>query len=374
LAQKNKKINLLISIAGLHHGGAERVIAILCNNLDTEKFSVTVCWRMGPGAIGEELISQGHDLIGLPELNPTFTPYRRFLVLKKLLKDKQIDIVHTHDTGSLADAAQCRLLGSKIHLVHTYHYGNYPNRKISNLVLEMIFSRMANNLVAVGYEQAKHICKALHLSSSRLNTIYNGVEMPTIETQEDLAAPYRKKPGDPVIIGSISTLTEQKGITYLLDTADILQRRDVNCVFLVAGGGPLQQELEDKCRQLNLTDMVHFLGWVPNAANSLLPSLDIFCQPSLWEANSIVLLEAMAAGLPIVTTEVGESKHIIDEGQCGQLVKPRDTMGMADALTELVSQPQLRKQMGYNAQNKFSNNYTINKMIEAYERTYVSLL
>ncbi|MCK4825537.1 glycosyltransferase, partial [bacterium] len=337
MGKNSKKINLMFAIGGLHHGGAERVVATLCNNLDTDRYSITVCWRMGVGAIGEELKAKGIELIGLPELDPSVTPRRRFLVLRKLLKDKCIDIVHTHDTGALVDAAQCRLLGSRSKLVHTYHYGNYPNRQRSHLILEVLFSRMANRLIAVGFEQAKGIQKALYLSSSRLSTIYNGVEMFSSKLREDLVAPYRNKPGNPVVIGSISTLKdEQKGITYLLDTAEILQSRNVNCVFLVAGDGPLRQELEKKCRELNLTDMVYFLGWVPDAGNNLLPSLDIFFQPSLWEANSIVLLEAMASGLAIVTTEVGESRHVIEEGENGWIVQPRDTTAMADVLADLV--------------------------------------
>ena len=363
----------MLSIAGLHHGGAERVIATLCNNLDPERYQIIVCCREARGAIGEELREQGFELIGLAELNPDVTPRRRFLVLKKLLKERRIDIVHTHDTGALVDAAQCCLLASKARLVHTFHYGNYPNRKPGHLMLEILFSRIANQLIAVGYEQAKLICKTLYLSSFRVKTIYNGVEMPVIEPQEDLTAPHRNKKGDPVIIGSISTLTEQKGITYLLDVAEILQRRKVNCIFLVAGDGPLRQGLEEKCRQLKLTNMVHFLGWVPNAVNRLLPALDIFYQPSLWEANSIVLLEAMATGLPIVTTDVGESRHVVDEGHCGRIVEAQDSIGMADALAELVSQPQLREKMGDYAQSKFLSNYTIDRMIEGYERMYESL-
>ena len=374
MGKNGKKINLLISIASLYHGGAERVVANLCNNLNPDKFSVIVCWRTACGAIGEELMAQGHEVIGLPEIGPAFSPYSRFFVLKQLMQDRHIDIVHTHDTGALADAAQCRLLGSGTRLVHTYHFGNYPNIKKSHLVLEMIFSRIADDLVAVGYEQAKLIQKSLYLSSLSLKTIYNGVGISTASTQEDLVGPYRNTLDNSIIIGSISTLTEQKGITYLLDIAAILKQRNVKCVFLIAGDGPLRQELEEKCRKLNLIGMVHFLGWVANAGNSLLPAVDVFCQPSLWEANSIVLLEAIAAGLPVVTTDVGESRRVVDAGQCGWVVNPYDTTGMADALTELASQPLLRKRMGDYAKNKFMDNYTIDKMIEGYEQVYEALI
>lgn len=365
----------MLSIAGMHHGGAERVVATLCNNLDKDKYSVIVSWRTSRGQIGEDLVAQGFEVIGLPELKPDVTPYRRFLVLKQQLKDRRIDIIHTHDTGALTDAAQCRLMGSKVKLVHTFHFGNYPNLKRSNLAMEMIFSRVANSLVPVGFEQAKLICKTLHLSLAKLETIYNGVESPVSDVQDDFLAPYRKKIDEnAVIIGSISTLTEQKGITYLLDVAEMLKSRGVNCVFFIAGDGPLRQELENKCKELNITDMVYFLGWVPNAVSNLLPSLDIFCQSSLWEANSIVLLEAMATGVPIVTTDVGESKHVVDEGVNGRVVEPRDTKSMAEALIGLINNPERRKTMAENSQNKYLNKYTIDKMVGSYEALYEGLI
>lgn len=364
----------MLAIDGLHHGGAERVVASLCNHLDKSRFSVTVCWRSARGAIGEELMAQGHEVIGLPELDPAVTPYRRFLVLKKLMQEKRIDVLHTHDTGALADGAQCRIVGSRVRLVHTFHFGNYPILRKRYVLMEMIFSRMANHLVAVGVEQAKQIRKALCLSSSRLDTIYNGVGLPTFDSSADPIKPYRDRPGQPVVIGSISTLIEQKGLPFLLETAEILRKRKTNCIFLIVGDGPLRQELEGKCKQLGLTDTVHFLGWVPNAANNLLPFLDIFFQSSLWEANSIVLLEAMAAGLTIVTTDVGESRHVIEEGRSGRIVKPRDTVGMADALAALIEQGELRQQMGRCARQDFADKYTVDKMIARYQEVYERVL
>ncbi|MDP1946744.1 MAG: glycosyltransferase family 4 protein [Nitrospirota bacterium] len=364
----------MLAIDGLGHGGAERVIASLCNHLDKSRFSITVCWRSARSAIGEELMAQGHEVIGLPELAPAVTPYRRFLVLKKLMQEKQIDILHTHDTGALADGAQCRMFGSKTRLVHTFHFGNYPILRKRYVLMEMVFSRMANHLVAVGIEQAKQIRKALRLSSSRLDTIYNGVGLPTFDSSADPIKPYRIRPGHPVVIGSISTLTEQKGLTFLLEAADILRRRKTNCIFLIVGDGPLRRELESKCKRLSLTDTVHFLGWVPNAGSNLLPFLDIFCQSSLWEANSIVLLEAMAAGLPIVTTDVGESKHVIEEGRSGRIVRSRDPAGMADALAVLVDQQELRQQVGRSAKQDFVDNFIVDKMIARYQEVYNSLM
>lgn len=374
MKSKNRKVNVMLAIDGLHHGGAERVVASLCSYLDKSRFSVTVCWRRGRGAIGEELIARGYDVIGFPELVPAVSPYRRFLVLKKLMQERRIDILHTHDTGALADGAQCRMLGSKARLVHTFHFGNYPILPNRYVLMETIFSRIANHLVPVGVEQAKQIHKALHLPSSRLDVIYNGVGLPTFDYAANPLKVYRDRPGQPVIIGSISTLIEQKGLPVLLETADILKRRKMNCVILIVGDGPLRQELEAKCKRLNVTDIVHFLGWVPKAADNLLPFLDIFCQSSLWEANSMVLLEAMAVGLPIVTTDVGESRHVIEDGRSGRIVRPRDPVGLADALALLIERRELRQQMGGRARQVFADRFTLDKMIARYQEVYESLV
>jgi glycosyltransferase involved in cell wall biosynthesis len=358
----------------MHHGGAERVIASLCRNLDKNKFRVSVFGSAACGAIGEELLSQGYDVFSSTDMAETVSPYRKFLLLKKLLKDKDIDIIHTHDTGTLVDAAQCRLLGAKTRLVHTFHFGNYPHKKKYALLLESIFSRLANRLVAVGYEQAKIIAKTLHISPSRLETIYNGVELSQQPPESDLVEPYRNKENSPTIICSISTLTVQKGLSYLIDAADKLRRNKVNCVILIVGDGPLRQGLEERCQLLGLSEMVYFLGWVPNAATQLLPNIDIFCQSSLWEANSIALLEAMAAGIPIVTTNVGESRHIINEGENGNIVKPRDPDELASALAALVSDQQLRQVYSKNAQKDYFEKYTVEQMISNYSQLYESLV
>lgn len=372
--QKSDKINLMFSIGGLHHGGAERVIESMCKHLNPERYSISICWRVARGHIGEELKAIGFDVIGLPELDPNVTPYRRFRVLKKLLKDARIDIIHTHDRGALADAVQCRLMGAKAKIVHTFHFGNYPHLKKRYLLMDMVFSRFAHRLVAVGYEQAKSIQRALHLDETRLSTLYNGVEQASTESESDLVSVYRNASRDPVIIGSISTLTNQKGLFVLLDAASILRDKGANFVFVIAGDGPLRAELENRVQQLDLGKFVHFLGWVPNAAKELLHSLDVFCQSSLWEANSIVLLEAMSVGLAIVTTDVGESKHVIEQKVCGLIAEPGRPDSLAEALEELVNDRHKREVMGRLARSKFEKEYTVDNMARNYEAVYEEML
>lgn len=365
-----KPVNLMFYIASLYHGGAERVVANLCRYLDAEKYSITVCWRTANGAVAEELIEQGFKVVGLPDIDPGISPYRRFLSLRRLLHDLQIDLIHTHDTGSLADAAQCRLLGSRARIVHTFHFGNYPNRKRSYLWMERVFCRLADCCVAVGSEQAKSIQMALKLKKSRLSVIQNGVEKIAACSQTGRRLEIPGVSSDDIVIGSLSTLTVQKGLFVLLDAVEILRDRGLRCKVVIAGGGPLESELERVVRERRLESIVSFLGWVGDAGNVFLPSLDIFCQSSLWEANSIVLLEAMAAGLPIVTTNVGESMHVIDHERNGLIVEPGNAPVLAEALARLINDATERNQMGDRARVHFEEKFTVQRMVRNYESVY----
>lgn len=136
----------------------------------------------------------------------------------------------------------------------------------------------------------------------------------------------------------------------------------------------MQEELEQQAKDLGIADRVRFLGWVPNAARKILHSIDVFCQSSLWEANSIVLLEAMSAGLPIVTTDVGESRHVIDNGVEGLVVPKDDPESLAKAMAEMIDDAERRKSMGTRARERFKESYTVEKMVRSYEQMYRDLL
>ncbi len=123
----DRKMNLLILVAGLGIGGAEVVIKHLVHALDRRRFNVTVCCIKTAGMIGEELIRDGVEVVVLAEPGRQKPDYLTFIKLRRLIRAKRIDIVHSHTTDALADAAVCRLLMPRLKLVHTFHFGNYPH-------------------------------------------------------------------------------------------------------------------------------------------------------------------------------------------------------------------------------------------------------
>lgn len=348
------------------------VIRSLCHHVNRDLFNISVCHLKERGSIGDELYDDGYDIIGIPKSKFFTTDYFTFIKLMRVIRRKKIDIVHSHTLHALADSGLSLLFRTKLKLVHTFHFGNYPYNKKNSIILEKIFSRMTHKLVAVGENQKHSICKAYSLPESKIIKIWNGVPLtvPNVDKdmQEHILGHGR------LVVGTICTLIEQKGINYLLDTAARLKKNGRNILFVVAGDGPLRGELEKKRHDLGLEDTVLFLGWVKDAASRLLPLFDIFFQPSRWEAMSMVILEAMAAGKPIVATNVGENGYVIEHEKTGLIVESMDVDAMARALYKLLLDASLRQRYGNNAKLAYEQFGTVERMVRQYEQLYLDTL
>ncbi|MBE7414103.1 MAG: glycosyltransferase [Deltaproteobacteria bacterium] len=367
-----RRVNLMVLTSSLCIGGAEAVIQSLCRNLCASRFNVLVCCLKERGEIGEDLQRSGFDVLEVPKPRRAKIDYFTSLKVAGILSRHKVDIIHSHTTHALSDSAICTLLRPGTKLVHTFHFGNYPHDKKSRMMLERASWRFSDKLVAVGEAQRKSIQGAYGIPDNRIVTIRNGIDM-------------RERPGDPdfrkrhglggkVVIGSVGTLYEQKGFTYLLDVALRLKGSSRDFVFIVAGEGPLRKELESKARGLGLQENVRFLGWVKDADANLLPHVDIFFQPSLWEAMSVVVLEAMGAARLVVATSVGENPYIIEDGRDGFLVAPRDVDAMASKLAMLIEDGPLRERVGGCAAAKIKARFGARQMAAAYEELFEKVL
>ncbi|MFN3690767.1 MAG: glycosyltransferase, partial [Fimbriimonadales bacterium] len=144
-------------------------------------------------------------------------------------------------------------------------------------------------------------------------------------------------------------------------------------VVLIAGEGPLRATLERQAQQLGVSDCVKFLGFW-NAVGDLLAIADIVVLPSLREGLSIALLEAMAAGKPIITTTIGSNLEATDHGRTARLVPPKDPNALADALREWLLHPEQARPYAAAAYQRFMEYYTEERMLEQYRQLYCELL
>lgn len=363
---------IMLAIDGLGLGGAEMVVLDLAKKIDREKFDVCICCTKGLGGeIGQELLDEGYDVFVLPNQSDDTVDYFTALKFRRAILDRKVDLVHTHASPALFDAAPSRLFMPKLKLVHTFHYGNYPYDSWRHHYIEHVCTRAADRLIAVGIEQSKKIQETYKLAPSRIDTVWNGIHLPKISSDNS----FKKSigTGSRILVGTIAKLIEQKGLDDLLKVARQCLDKGLNMQFVIVGEGHLRNQLEERRKQLGLEDTVVITGWIHNAAPKVLPEVDVFFQSSRWEAMSIAILEAMASGKAIVATKVGDNPHVLENGVSGLLVDSRDIDGMIAAL-ERLQDNDLRETLGESARKEFENKFTLEHMIQRYENVYDDLL
>jgi glycosyltransferase involved in cell wall biosynthesis len=370
-APGGERLRILMVNSTLHIDGAEQVAANLAKYLDRRHFEVSACYLKENGIVGEQMREAGVDLVPIPGLKRG-RDYFTSLKLRKLVLERRIQLLHSHDVHGFIDACLCRLMVPGLKHVHTFHFGNYPHIAPRYARIERTLWRIPDVLVAVGHEQAAKI-RAMHgIPPSRLRVIWNGTDAPIADISPEVAAQLPAS-GIPVL-ASISTLIPQKGLPDLLNAAAMLRQQGRQFVLIVAGEGKLRPSLEAQAESLGLKDTVRFLGWVQAASKRALPACDIFVQSSHWEAMSVVVLEAMAAGKAVVVTSVGENARVVVSEESGLLVPPGEPSSLAAALARVLDDPALRQRLGSAAKQRFGELFTVQHMIHNHEHLYAEVL
>jgi len=180
-------------------------------------------------------------------------------------------------------------------------------------------------------------------------------------------------PADVPLVGVVSRLTEQKGHAYLLDAfAEVIQALP-SAHLLVVGDGELRPALERQAARLGLQDSVTFTGRRADVPRIMM-ALDVLAMPSLWEGFGLVLLEAMAAGKPVVASRVSAIPEIVADGETGLLVPPKDPAGLARALLILLRHPAQAREMGRRGRQRLEQQFTATCMVEQTRAVYESLI
>jgi glycosyltransferase involved in cell wall biosynthesis len=214
-------------------------------------------------------------------------------------------------------------------------------------------------------------------SADRLRIIHYGKNAPDDGIAQNAArSRLRAEIGigvETVVMGCVGRLTEQKGIPYALEAFARAHAQHPDTTLVILGDGELRTDLEAQAVALGLANAVHFLGWRDDAA-AWMNACDIFLFPSLWEGFGLVLLEAMAARLPVVASRVSAIPEVVADGETAILVAPRDVEGFADALARLIADAPLRRHMGLLGRDRLETHFNVGKMTEETIRLYRDVL
>lgn len=365
-------------VLSLNVGGLERVVLRLLDRMARDRFAPVVCALQEPGALAEELARLGVPLVVLsrkPGLDPGL-PLR----LSAWLRREGIGLVHTHNPGphlygALAAAlARAAALpgGGGPRVIHTKHGRNYPKQKRKVLV-NRLAAALTDRVVAVSDDARAVALEVEHVDPAKVVTILNGVDTDVFRPGDAVAA--RARLGVPATgyhVGCVARLSPEKDHATLLDAFARLRAARPDAHLTLIGDGPRRPALEAQAARLGLGGAVTFTGTRGDVAE-LLPAFDVFALASLTEGISLTLIEAAAAGLPIVATRVGGNPEIVVDGETGMLVPPGAPETLAGAL-EAVAVRNDRAEMGLRGRARVMERFGIDRMARAYEDLYDEVL
>lgn len=362
-------------VLSLRPGGLERVVLQLIEHTDRTRYEPFVVALEEPGDLAIEL-EQHQVPLHVFSRRPGFDQ-QLLMNLVNLFEDKRITLIHTHNPsphlyGSLAASIMGRRGPWRPIVVHTKHGRNYPRDK-RRVLVNRAATALSDRVVAVSEDARQVALEVEGIDPHRLVVIRNGVDTRRVCPGDGRMA--RRKIGiseDVFHVGCVARLSPEKDHATLIKAFAMLRKSLPAARLTLVGDGALRSMLEELARALGISEAVKFVGYTNDVA-SLLPSFDVFALASRSEGTSLTLLEAAAAGLPIVATRVGGNAEIVVDGESGLLVPDGQPEALAKALLQ-VAQRKDRSLMGQRGRDEVVARYDLAKMVAAYDTLYSEVL
>jgi glycosyltransferase involved in cell wall biosynthesis len=350
-------------------GGAEQVVIRLAAGLDRSRFESLVCCLDEPGPFASQAERQGIEVVALGKRGPL--DLRVIGRLRSLLQRRCIDVVHTHLWGADFWGRLTARLASTAAVVTTAHNVDSWKRG-HHLALDRWLARGTSRLVAVS-RQVREFYEARGVGRGRWQVIHNGVA--EAATRERSRPPALQEmgaaPEDP-LVAFVGRLVPAKGPGVFLDAVAQAALRLPSLRAMVVGDGPLRGELQERAGRLGLHGRVWFAG-LRHDVPELLAGVDALAFASEREGLSIAMLEAMAAGVPVVATAVGGTPELIESGVSGILVAPGQAAALADGIVSLVGSREQARRIGEAARARVREHFSLRRMLEDYEGVYAGV-
>jgi glycosyltransferase involved in cell wall biosynthesis len=359
MPRQPEKINVLFIIKPERSAGAEMVLVEAAARLDPDRFRV-ICGLLTPDAAGVIPPHLSTVDFRMPGLNG-WVWLRFILQLCWVIYRRRVDLLHVNSyvPGNYARLAAA-LMQVPIIIDHWHGFTRFSRKR--RLVCRVL-GRFTDLSLAVSRGVRDYLVTQGGLNPARVRVVANGVDVAAIDAarpgnlvRRDLGLPE----GAPVI-GLVARLDHWgKGHKELLEAlASLMARHPVNA--LMVGGGRRIDEVRALAAGLGLAGAVHFLG-PRHDVPDLLNAMDIFVLPSYSEGLSLALLEAMAAGKPVIATAVGGTPEVVTDGGNGLLIPPRDAAALAAALERLLTDPALAQRLGAKARAHVREHYSLDRL------------
>ncbi len=336
-------------------GGAEKQALILTNLLTQKGIHVSLInWN------GNIIDSQYLKFI--EENSFRYFPMKgvnlfKFFQFQRILKEEKVSVVLSFLTLPNFISGISRVFNKKVRVIGGIRNETLPFHKFC--FEKWIHNYLHNASVFNNYAAKEKFCKR-GFNPDKIRVIHNAIELTSLTKNWDV-------PSREFRIITVSRFVGQKDFkTALLSFRNLLDRnQNGNMSYIVAGYGPLEKDIKSWVEKLSLTGNVKILINPPDIPG-LLSKCDVFLSTSLFEGNSNSIMEAMAAGLPIVATDVGDNRHLVKEGFNGFLVPCKDVNLIVNKLEYLMNSESARGELGKNSRSIISNDFSPEKLLDGY--------
>jgi len=385
-------IRLLLMIDDGTIGGGPRHVCDLVAGLDRERYDVAVAGA-AEGYLAERLAELGVPLHPIRLANrPDAGAYRRCL---EILAATRAQLLHTHG-GTAGFTGRLAARRARLRTVHTYHGLHYLHfrgwRRALYETTDRLFAPRTDRIICVAESDLRLAERHGLVRPGRAAVVRNGIDAEpffAIERRAGAGGTGREDErergaatgadGDATglgmgpVIGTIGRLHRQKGHRDLIAAAAIVVREEPACRFVIVGEGKERVALELEIAAAGLAHHVTLAGRTHDAVAAL-ASFDLFVLPSLWEGLPLTLLEAMAAGLPVVASDVDGIPEALGDPPVGRLVPPRDPERLATALLELLRDRDAAARLGEAGRRRVREQFTLARMVRETQQVYAAAL
>lgn len=376
----NRRLKVLLVSTTFDRGGVTAYLDNLIGQLPADRFEVSLaCGMEDFQADHVARLGIQHYPVCLTKPIRPLDDIRALWQLVGLIRRERVDVVHTHMSKSdLIAGLAARLCGLPVLCVSTAH-GPLRLRSAPLIVQRFfdglerwVYRGVAHRVISVAVSTTEELLRKRKVVRRQVVTIPNGIRPHTQATAErrgEIRSRLGVKPEQPLIL-MVSRLTEPKAPDVLIESMPRVLQRWPQAVCLIAGEGPNRADLHALISRLGMEGVVRLLG-DRDDVRDLLDACDVFALSSYSEGLSMSVLEAMAAGCPIVASDVGGMDELITHDRTGVLVAAGDAEALANALNTLIQNPALRQSLGTAALEQVDQRFSVSRQVQETAEVYV---
>jgi glycosyltransferase involved in cell wall biosynthesis len=359
-------------------GGAEAMALEICGGLDRDRFQPYLClsrWDQEEDLVEMDgplrrVREQGIPILGLGRRSTASVGAWRTLV--RFLRKERIDVLHSHMFGSNAWGSVTAQLARTPVMVAHEHMWSFEGARLRRTIDREVIGRLADAFIAVSEDARQRMIHLVGLPKEKVVVVRNGIkQLP----QVDRAAARLELgiPDDRLVVASVGLLRPEKAFEVLLRATAIAKQGAPEVLTVIVGEGPERPQLEALTRDLGIDQQVRLLGYRDDIP-TILGASDLCVCCSDYEGGPLSVMEYMAAGKPVVSTNAGGLPELVESDVTGLLVNTRDPEGLAAAMGRLLRDPALRDRLGEEGHRRATTELSFDRTLSEVEELYLRLL